>query len=165
MFDPVNTTVSELLLIILKAFGFTESSCVRKNDIVDSYILVCDMIGKDDLNIENVSSQEIEIPEVDGALILLSKIGFISKEKCGYILDEKGEVFLSDRLSSQEKIDLLKISIDIAKLSATKRHLFALLLALKNSKSLEAPRSKINKLEKSYLDLKSNLRKKKNHLK
>ncbi|MGQ4891723.1 MAG: hypothetical protein ACP6IP_04445 [Candidatus Njordarchaeia archaeon] len=165
MFDQRNVTVSELLLIIIKAFGFTETPCVRKNDIVDTYVLVRDMLDEEKLNIENISSQEIEIPEVDGALALLSKIGFISKERCGYALDDKGEVFLSDRLSSQEKIDLLKICIDLAKLSSTKRHLFALLLALKNSESLETQKTKINKLEKSYMDLKANLRKNKNHLK
>ncbi len=153
------TTFSEKLLIIIKAFGLNQKSCVNPREITDAYILLNDLLGENINDVEIISSREIVIPVIDGALALLSKIGFISRNKCGFALEEKGEVFLSGRLSSKEKIDILKMCVNIAKLPETKRHLYALLIILKNKRSLGIPRDNLDKLEEAYYKLKTSIKK------
>ncbi len=156
----MDLTISEKILIIIKSFGIIGRELVKKSEITDAYILLQDVFFDSIDKIDRINPREIEIQIVDGTITMLKKIGLLEKNINGYILTKKGDIFITNKLSSSDSINYLKASLEIASLPEIQRHLFALLVALKHDKALKAQQKTAEHLEKSYQSLKNELKNK-----
>jgi len=153
----LDLTISEEILIIVKSYGLVGKSSVKKSEITDSYILLQDIFYDKIERIDKITPREIEVQIVDGTITMLKKIGLLDKLEAGYILTKKGDIFITNKLSSNDALSYLRASLEIASLPEIQRHLYALLVALKHGKKEKIEHSAEN-LEKNYLTLKDTLK-------
>jgi len=129
----LDLTVSERILIVLKAFALAGRSMVTEADVFETLVISEDLIGNHSFMISYLESNSPTAPIIEGSLDMLEKMALIKRGDEGYILTKRGEIFLSSKLSSIEALNFLKITIEVAKLSDSRRRLYSLIVAYTRS--------------------------------
>ncbi len=129
----LDLTVSERILIVLKAFAIAGRSMVTESDVFETLVISEDLLGNPSFSISYMGSSTPTAPVIEGSLDMLEKMALIERGNEGYVLTRRGEIFLSSKLSNIEALNFLRIAIEVAKLSDSRRRLYSLIAAYARS--------------------------------
>lgn len=125
----MDLTVSERVLIAIKAFGLMGEPSVTLGDLIEALLISEDILDQQSFTITYEDWSGLTAPAIEGSLEILEKMALVKREKGGFVLTERGEVFLSSKLSSLEALTFLRVLLEVIKLSRPRRRLYSLLVA------------------------------------
>jgi len=155
----MDLTVSERVLIVIKAFGLIGKEFVELPDIIETLLISEDLLGQHSLSINYITNGEMTVPTVEGSIEILEKMAFVQKKNNGYELTERGEIILSSKLSNIKALNFLKTALEIAKLPRSRRKLYSLIVIYNTEFGQKGMKSE-RRINKALIDAYNNYKKK-----